>query len=107
MDISGNAAERARPAADANEQPVHCKAAQDDNIEALEKHILAAPHSASDLGRWLWVAAGYAQPSAVELLIRYRAEVDYSAESGRRALLSIFVRFIKNFIKINIFRCRQ
>ena len=26
VDISGNAAERARPAADAKEQPVHCKA---------------------------------------------------------------------------------
>ena len=81
VDISGNVAERARPVAGAKEQ-----LAQDGNIEALEKHFLAAPRSASDLGRWLWVAAGHAQPSAVELLIRYRADVDYSAEGGRSAL---------------------
>ena len=36
VDISGNAAERARPEADAKEQPVHCKATQDGDIEALE-----------------------------------------------------------------------
>ena len=81
---------------------------QDGDIEALQKHILAAPLSASDLGRWLWVAAGYAQPSAVELLIRYRADVHYTAEGGRSAILSIVGDlFLKNLSNKLIFRCHQ
>ena len=37
------------------------------------------------------VAAGYALPSAVVLFIRYRADVDYSAEGGRSALHEVCI----------------